>query len=173
MRYRKEPEVRRVETEGRTLALVPLYGERDRCAVLDAADFDRLAAAGVPAHWWIDRRGTRYEAPCVSIAGRPVGVARLILECGPGEGVHYVTRDRLNLCRENIRRVRMRRAFRDHGARAVSEAQAAMRERVASCQPRARLEAELRRIADETGIAIIPTADAQRGMEQGKSHGTA
>ena len=103
--------VRTTDEHGTAIVRVPVDRYGHRWAILEAVDFDRLRAQGISPTWFFNRAAPT-ASPCqlayvkahaTNATGRLIMVARTILEAGPGERVEYVTSDRLDLRRSNIR----------------------------------------------------------------------
>lgn len=92
--------------DGREIAHVPMSS--GGYCVLDAADADRLAAAGVKLTdaylTSLERGGPHVALPSKRQWLHPfVLLARLITGAEPHQRVRYLDRDRRNLCRGNLR----------------------------------------------------------------------
>lgn len=100
----KRRPVIREEGPNRPLVHVPLANAPGRVATLDAADFDRLRAAGVSDQWTLngDGHGNAYVRVAMQTKGRLVSVARLVAEAPPKRIVKHRDRDRTNLRRGNL-----------------------------------------------------------------------
>lgn len=138
MLYQNEPHVLRTVVDGRQLVVVPLMND-PRHVLIEAEAYDRLKPLGLTSGWRMSRPGTRYETPTITVARRSISIARLIMECGDGEEARYRTRDRLNLTRENLKRVSSGTAVHDDTTEGVNQAMEAMRERVARACPQEKL----------------------------------
>jgi hypothetical protein len=124
------------------LVVVPLMND-PREVLIEAEDYDRLKQLGLTSCWRMTRPGTRYEMPIVTVARRSITVARLVMECGDGEEARYRSRNRPNLTKANLRRVRSRTAMHDDTAVGVSRAMDAMRKRIARACPQEKLRRAL------------------------------
>jgi hypothetical protein len=73
-------------------------------AVLYLDDFDMMLALGLSPHW--QRSPSGYVVAAAHLAsGSHVGVARVMLDAGPGEIVRFLDRNPLNLRSENLKLV--------------------------------------------------------------------
>lgn len=103
MRTPRTPE-RFTDENGAELVRVPLAKDAG-FATVDADDYDRLIAQGLPSQWSFNRNaktGPGYVKAAVSRDNSRV-IARAIVGAGSKQQVSYRDRDRLNLRRENLR----------------------------------------------------------------------
>lgn len=94
---------RTTDAAGNPLIHMPLSG--GAVCVLDAPDFDRLAALGVTDRWHFndDGKGNAYVRVMLRRpAGNLVMVARLILEAPKGQVIRYANKNPLDLRRVNL-----------------------------------------------------------------------
>jgi hypothetical protein len=73
-------------------------------AVLMHEDKAALDALGVPHHWFVRFNRVVYMHPIWS--RRYVQIARILTACQFGQSVRYRDRNPLNLCRDNLERVK-------------------------------------------------------------------
>jgi hypothetical protein len=71
-------------------------------AYLLPEDFELLVKLGLSTQWNLNPLGY-VTAPCARAPGANVSVARVLLDCGPGQRVSYLDGNKLNLRRENLK----------------------------------------------------------------------
>ncbi|WAC60785.1 hypothetical protein [Brevundimonas sp. SL130] len=103
-----EPNIIRTgNRDGDAVVRVEIANKRGVFVTMDAADYDAWVAAGRSTRFWLNRNGPLTGTYRVvyrdrSVAGGIAGVARELLQPGPGRVVQYRDQDRLNLCRRNL-----------------------------------------------------------------------
>lgn len=85
------------------VVVVPLgpQGSKGSAYVLPA-DYDMLVALGLSSNWNLSPLGY-VTAPCARAPGAHVLLARVLMDCGPGESVGYRDGNKLNLRRHNLK----------------------------------------------------------------------
>lgn len=92
-----------IDGGGRKVALVPLGRRADRGnAIIDEADLILLEILGLSLRWNRHPRTGVVFAPAGYGSGGNVQVARVLLDCGPGENVCYLNGDPTDLRRDNL-----------------------------------------------------------------------
>ncbi|SON53703.1 hypothetical protein HDIA_0162 [Hartmannibacter diazotrophicus] len=95
-------------TGEREVVRVPLRPGEDRHATIYREDYERLLRNGVGTHWFVSKAGGReyVRAYCRGATGDQITVARAVLGVGRRANVSYVTKDRTDLRRGNLRAVK-------------------------------------------------------------------
>lgn len=104
--------VQRFAESGVEYARVPLFGRGyGKFMILDAADWDAIVALGLPRCWILSGTGPGYVTSArrevhhlaMQRAACPLtALARFLMQAEPGDRVHYLDRDPLNLRRANL-----------------------------------------------------------------------
>jgi hypothetical protein len=86
------------DDNGKEIALVPLFNSRKKAAIY-IEDYNELLAMGVPTRWRLV-----YGVLKVRLPGQRADsfLARLLLDCGPGQIVRFKDRNKTNLRRDNL-----------------------------------------------------------------------
>jgi len=91
------------EEDGRRIAMVPLGPRGDKgLAVIEDADLEMLFDLGLSMRWNRHSKTGAVFAPAPRASGSNVQVARVLMDCGPGENVSYRNGDPTDLRRENL-----------------------------------------------------------------------
>lgn len=81
---------------------VPLGpGGNKGTASIASEDYSLLIELGLSESWNLSPRGY-VIAPCCRASGSSVLVARVLMDCGPGQNIIYLDRNRKNLLRSNL-----------------------------------------------------------------------
>ena len=92
-----------IDEGGHQVALVPLGREGEKgVAIVDEDDLTMLDSLGLSMKWNRNHGTGVVIAPARRSSGSNVQVARVIVDAGPGENVHYRNGDPTDLRRENI-----------------------------------------------------------------------
>lgn len=70
-------------------------------AVLSPEDYAMLCELGLSKNWNLSPRGY-VVAPCCRAPGSSVLVARVLMDCRPGQNIIYLDKNRKNLLRSNL-----------------------------------------------------------------------
>lgn len=114
---RRLPIIRSDDTRGIPIVLVPLDPKGNRWAVVEAADYDRLPERLKSAPWLLNDNGSGNAYVKASIPSAPGGlvrVHRVVIGAPQGQAVHFMSQDRCDLRRSNMRLRKDRKARRDH-----------------------------------------------------------
>lgn len=94
--------------DGSVVAFVPLgpNGKHGECAI-DLEDLSALVERGVSMSWTLNfgSQGVGYVYTKGAKNNRNISIARLIMDCRPGEKIRYRDGNSLNLRRENLKLV--------------------------------------------------------------------
>ncbi|MHA6690555.1 hypothetical protein [Devosia sp. A449] len=89
--------------DGNEISFVPIGQFASKgVAVIDTEDLLMLEELGLSLAWNRNSRTGYVFAPAARAVGRSVQVARVLLDCGPGENVRYLNGDPTDLRRSNL-----------------------------------------------------------------------
>jgi hypothetical protein len=93
----------RISEDGQTVFVTLKCGST---AVIDRDDFDRLAEDGISFNWFIitNGQGNTYVGTHHTRLGNIVTVSRQIMRAKRGEVIYYLSGDRFDLRKSNLRR---------------------------------------------------------------------
>jgi hypothetical protein len=134
-----------VETDkdGNQVASVFLGLYQKQHCLMYYEDYEAIITLGVSPNWCCTQRGN--VVAYNSIDMRPLGIARILLDAGPGEAVRYRDGNPLNLRRENL--------YLAEDTKAKSRDRDRINPRQSAKQDRKQLDLEL--LAERYGISLV------------------